>query len=259
MHSHHRVIHTQAKDFWLARGAVALVAALQLLMVNDLAVGPRWLAPGLELLLLLPLSIATAWNQKQARQASSEHHWLQVAQHRRAIRVLAMSLTAIVSLMNLGALFELVRALLAGKQSTGTTLLLDALNIWVTNVVAFGLWFWGTDRGGPAVRSVRSGQPPDFLFPQMTLAGPSGQDAGFSPGFIDYLFLSFTNATAFSPTDTLPLCNYSPPHRSVFTLSNQQLTPISSRCRVESNFGRDTSRAASREAVLIASSGTLLA
>jgi len=205
MHSHYRVIHTQAKDFWLARGAVALVAALQVLMINDLAIGPRWLAPGLELLLLLPLSIATAWNQKQARQASSEHHWLQVAQHRRAIRVLAMSLTAIVSLMNLGALFELVRALLAGKQSTGTTLLLDALNIWVTNVVAFGLWFWGTDRGGPAVRSVRSGQSPDFLFPQMTLAGPSGQDASFSPGFIDYLFLSFTNATAFSPTDTLPL------------------------------------------------------
>src|SRR3954470_22483927 len=85
MHSHYRVIHTQAKDFWLARGAVALVAALQVLMINDLAIGPRWLAPGLELLLLLPLSIATAWNQKQARQASSEHHWLQVAQHRRAI------------------------------------------------------------------------------------------------------------------------------------------------------------------------------
>src|SRR3954462_1037557 len=186
---HHRtLIHTQALDFWLARGAVAAVAALQILMINNLAVGPRWLAPAIEVALLVPLSFATAWNQKRARLASAEHHWNLVARHRKAIRALALSLTAIVSMMNLGALLELVRALLAGKSSSGTTLLLDALNIWVTNVVAFGLWFWGTDRGGPAVRSVRSGQSPDFLFPQMTLAGPSGQDASFSPGFIDYLF-----------------------------------------------------------------------
>ena len=53
--------------------------------------------------------------------------------------------------------------------------------------------------------------------------------------------------------------NYSPPHRAVFMLSNQQLTPILSRCRVGSNCERDTSHAASREAVLVVSSGTLLA
>src|SRR4051794_3245573 len=50
-------------DFWLARGAIALVAVLQLLVVNDLSFGPRWLAPALELTLLIPLSAATAWNQ----------------------------------------------------------------------------------------------------------------------------------------------------------------------------------------------------
>jgi hypothetical protein len=205
MRSQTAVLHTQAPDFWLARGAVAIVAALQLLMINDLSVGPRWLAPGIEIMLLIPLSVATAWNQKQARLASTEYHWRLVARHRRAIRTLALALTAIVSMMNLGALVELVRALLAGKQSSGTTLLVDALNIWVTNVVAFALWFWGTDRGGPAVRSLKSAQAPDFLFPQMTLAGPPMGSPTFSPGFIDYLFLSFTNATAFSPTDTLPL------------------------------------------------------
>jgi hypothetical protein len=199
--SHHHVIHTQALDFWLARGAVAVVAGLQVMMFNDLAVGPRWLAPLMEIALLIPLSFATAWNQRQARVASSEHHWSLVLRHRRAIRTFALALTVIVSLMNLGALVELVRALLAGKSSTGTTLLLDALNIWVTNVVAFALWFWGTDRGGPAVRSLKPSQTPDFLFPQMTLSDAQP----FSPGFIDYLFLSFTNATAFSPTDTLPL------------------------------------------------------
>jgi hypothetical protein len=200
--THHRtLVHTQALDFWLARGAVAAVAALQILMINDLAVGPRWLAPGIEIALLVPLSFATAWNQRRARIASSEQHWALVARHRRAIRALALALTAIVSLMNLGALVELVRALLAGKSSSGPTLLLDALNIWVTNVVAFALWFWGVDRGGPSVRSFKATDHADFLFPQMTLE--TGK--GFSPGFIDYLFVAFTNATAFSPTDTLPL------------------------------------------------------
>jgi hypothetical protein len=204
MRPHHAIIHTQAFDFWLARGAVAIVAALQLLMINDLAIGPRWLAPGIEIALLVPLSFATAWNQKQARLASTEHHWSLVARHRRAIRAFALALTAILTMMNLGALVELVRALLAGKASSGPTLLLDAVNIWLTNVVAFALWFWSTDRGGPAVRSVRPRRTPDFLFPQMTLPVPEGE-APFSPGFVDYLFLSFTNATAFSPTDTLPL------------------------------------------------------
>jgi hypothetical protein len=200
-HQHRTLIHTQALDFWLARCAVAAVAALQVLIINDLSIGPRWLAPAIELALLVPLSFATAWNQKRARLASAEHHWNLVARHRKAIRALALSLTAIVSMMNLGALLELVRALLAGKSSSGTTLLLDALNIWVTNVVAFALWFWGVDRGGPAVRSLKPSDKSDFLFPQMTLAG----GPAFSPGFIDYLFVSFTTATAFSPTDTLPL------------------------------------------------------
>jgi uncharacterized membrane protein len=31
------------------------------------------------------------------------------------------------------------------------------------------------------------------------------KDPSWSPGFIDYLYLAFTNATAFSPTDTMPM------------------------------------------------------
>ncbi|WP_414476285.1 hypothetical protein [Microvirga sp. M2] len=198
------VVHIQALDFWIARGAIVLVAGLQLLVINDLSVGPRWLAPGIEIALLVPLSIATAWNQDQARRATSEHHWDVVGRHRRAIRRFALVLTAVVSLMNFGALIELVRYLLAGKAASGPTLLLDALNIWATNVIAFALWFWSIDRGGPSMRGLHSSKTSDFLFPQMTLEVQI-PEARFSPGFIDYLFLSFTNATAFSPTDTLPL------------------------------------------------------
>ena len=78
------------------------------------------------------------------------------------------------------------------------------LNIWFTNVVIFALWFWNLDRGGPATRGLESAGRPDLLFPQMTSLPDEAEEA-WTPGFIDYLFVSFTNATAFSPTDTMPL------------------------------------------------------
>ncbi|MBV9076810.1 MAG: hypothetical protein JO048_04935 [Methylobacteriaceae bacterium] len=202
--AHRHLVHTRALDFWLARGAIALIAGLQFLFVNDLTLGPHWLVPTLELALLLPLSAATAWTQGRAQRATTEQHWRLVAQHRRAIRVAAVILTALVTAMNTFALAALVRALLAGKSAGAPTLLLDALNIWSTNVLIFALWYWSTDRGGPALRSLRSERGADFLFPQMTMEAKASETP-FVPGFVDYLFLSFTNATAFSPTDTLPL------------------------------------------------------
>ena len=92
-------------------------------------------------------------------------------------------------------------ALLSGKAGAAPSLLLDAINIWATNVFALALWYWNIDRGGPALRGVRPYTQPDFLFPQMALK----QFEGWTPGFIDYLFLAFTNSTAFSPADTMPL------------------------------------------------------
>ena len=202
MSVHLRAIHTHALDFWFARASVVVIGALQLLIINKLSLGPRWLAPALEFALLAPLSFATAWTQSLARDALEDHHWHAVARQRLWIRRLALSLTALVTVMNFASLVLLVRALLGGHLGApGQTLLLDALNIWTTNVIAFALWYWGIDRGGPASKGVTSIGDDDFLFPQMTLE--SCQD--WSPGFPDYLYLSFTNATAFSPTDTMPL------------------------------------------------------
>lgn len=197
-------IRTRSVDFWLARGAIALIAGLQLLVVNDLSFGPRWLAPALEITLLIPLSAATAWNQGRARHARTQEHWSLVVHHHRLIRRAAMILTALITAMNTAALVALVRALLAGKAGSGPTLLIDALNVWGTNVIIFALWFWAIDRGGAVMRGHPQAAASDFLFPQMTLQS-DGKAAAFVPGFVDYLFLSFTNATAFSPTDTLPL------------------------------------------------------
>jgi hypothetical protein len=193
----------RAFDFWLARGAVLVIVGLQIGIVNDLMVGPRWLAPAIELTLLIPLSIATAWTQRRAHKAETDEQWNLVARQRAFVRRLAIALTAVITLMNCGALLRLIAAILAGTAGTGRTLLLDAVNIWVTNVIIFALWFWALDRGGPAgAFSTKRGN--DFLFTQQQTGEPA-RFPDWSPGFIDYLFLAFTNATAFSPADTFPL------------------------------------------------------
>jgi hypothetical protein len=196
---------THPSDVWLARGAILLIAGLQLLFVNGhLTFGPRWEAPAFEIAMLLPLSVATAWHQQRTRVAVEEHHWQAIARHGRWIRGLSLALTVVVMAINFEALVSVMTALLHGaKGPTGQSLLLDALNIWFTNVVIFALWYWTIDRGGPFARDLGAASHPDFLFPQML--GESDETPGWTPGFFDYLYVSFTNATAFSPTDTLPL------------------------------------------------------
>jgi hypothetical protein len=201
----HLTLRTHAFDFWLARASIALIAGLQLLLINnDITIGPRWVAPAFELAMLAPLAIATAWTNDRARRATKAEHWLQVGRHRRIVRWMALLLTAAIMLINLDALFSVTKALLHGaKGPSGQSLLLDALNIWFTNIVIFALWYWNIDRDGPAMRGLGPRASPDFLFPQML--GPGDEDPRWTPGFVDYFYVSFTNATAFSPTDTMPL------------------------------------------------------
>ena len=192
-------------DFWLARGAIVLTALLNAFLINELnTFVPWWLASAVELGLLIPLSAATAWTHRRIRAATHEHHWVSIHHFRRLLRQAAIFLTAVITVINFQALFVVLQALLfSAKGATGQTLLIDALNIWFTNVVVFALWFWNLDRGGPAKRGLKTEQPPDLLFPQMVGNLPGNEK--WTPGFIDYFFVSFTNATAFSPTDTMPL------------------------------------------------------
>lgn len=118
---------------------------------------------------------------------------------------MAFVLTAICTLMNFGALARSIAAILAGHAGSGKTLLLDAANIWAANVVVFAPWFWSLDRGGPAARGIISEAKSNFLFTQQQTSVAREQFKDWSPGFIDYLFLAFTNATTFSPADTFPL------------------------------------------------------
>lgn len=203
MHHQLEVVRNQATDFWLARGAVVVIIGMQLLVSGRLTVGPHWLAPSIEAALLLPLSIATASTHNRARGATTGEHWEHVLRLRRRVRWLAVILTALVSITNLGSLLLLVRAMIGGHAGTGSTLLFDAGNIWTTNIIAFALWFWNIDRGGPAARGLVANQQADFLFSNMLPGTTAPPD--WSPGFVDYVYLSFTNATALSPADTLPL------------------------------------------------------
>ncbi|HEX5183171.1 MAG TPA: hypothetical protein VFW19_08480 [Allosphingosinicella sp.] len=198
-------IHTQALDFWMARAAVITIVVLQLLLVNQVTLGPPWLTPVIELALLVPLSVVTAWAQDQVVRATHEHHWHMIARRRRLIRWLAVILTGMITFLNLGSLIMVVSALLGGQPgNNGRTLLFDAVIIWAINIIAFALWYWDIDRGGPSGRGVARKCVIDFLFPQMTIEHHPDEQL-WSPGFIDYFYVAFTNATAFSPTDTLPL------------------------------------------------------
>jgi uncharacterized membrane protein len=126
----------------------------------------------------------------------------------RRLRLLGLALIATASLANGFSGLMLVVGLVRGTEgSDAGALLVTGGNIWLTNIVVFALWYWELDRGGPSARSQALRAKPDFLFPEMT--SPELADADWEPYFADYLYLAYTNATAFSPTDTLPFSRWS--------------------------------------------------
>jgi hypothetical protein len=177
----------RSEPHWPAQATVAGAIVLQLLLPNRLVVGPSWLLPGLEAVALVGLVVASP------QRVTVEH-----SNRRR----LAMSITALISLANGVSLGLLTHYLLNHHVSKGHELIVSGSLIWLTNVLIFGLWYWEADRGGPGRRAAGHDGPPDLLFPQMS---DSRLGRGWRPQFIDYLYVSLTNAAAFSPTDTMPL------------------------------------------------------
>jgi hypothetical protein len=172
---------------WPASLALLGAIALYLFLPQNLTLGPRWVLPALELGLLIPLTLGSPYRHGDEPKIA---------------RVASIVLTALVSAANFVTLALLLRYMLQGGKATGVQLAFSAIMIWVTNVVAFGLWYWEFDAGGPAERMTGYPRGTDFLFPQLT-AHELGK--GWVPSFFDYFYVSFTNSTAFSPTDTMPL------------------------------------------------------
>jgi uncharacterized membrane protein len=113
---------------------------------------------------------------------------------------------ALVSAANVASIVLLIHLLLRGASANASELLRAAVHMWAVNVLLFGLWYWQLDGGGPRERPSCAPANRDFLFPQQL--EPIFADAGWHPMFLDYLYVSFTNAAAFSPTDTMPLSRW---------------------------------------------------
>jgi uncharacterized membrane protein len=133
---------------------------------------------------------------------------VRLAEHDRR-RELVIGLLALVWVFNVLGVLVLVVSLLSksGGHVTGRQLLLSGGVVLLTDVIAFGLAFWELDCGGPLARAIAPARlRPDFQFPQDENPVLARED--WSPRLWDYLYVALTNATAFSPTDTMPLTRF---------------------------------------------------
>lgn len=179
--------HHERDPLWHVELIVLAVIVLQLELPDRFVFGMHWLLPLLETMLAL-LLLATTPREKVFKSL--------------ARRVNVILLLAAVGLGNLYALLRVANLLLQhGRISNGRDLILTAINIYLTNIIVFALLYWEMDAGGPGRRHVAKAEERDFLFPQRSIPGQER----WHPTSIDYLYVSSTNAMAFSPTDTMPL------------------------------------------------------
>jgi uncharacterized membrane protein len=130
--------------------------------------------------------------------------WSLPARGARPSRLHAASGPLAIAILTVVVIFALAKLLgeiiYHPKDVGGIQLLFSALTLWLANSVVFGIWYWMIDRGGPQARATQPG-PAELFFPQIQI----DSEAGWEPRFFDYIYVGFTNSTAFSPTDTLPL------------------------------------------------------
>jgi uncharacterized membrane protein len=193
-----RRLRTQekAEPRWPVSASVIAAIVLQGLLDSKLSLHPTYLLPSLEGALLVGLSVANP---------------LRIERLSGPIRAASVALIMLITAANAASAVLLVKEIVTSQVHVAANhapiaLLGSGAAIWCTNVIAFALWYWEFDRGGP-VRRLQGIRPyPDLLFPQMS--SPELTPPGWGPRFVDYLYLSFTNATAFSPTDVMPLARW---------------------------------------------------
>lgn len=169
--------------------AVVLLIALVATMPGRLTLIGPWVPYTIGICLVLPM-IGAGLSPVGSGWAKAEHK-------------LVMTFVVITVAIQLYILKELIQDILTHDRSLEpTTLLATSVALWVTNVLLFALFYYQLDRGGPDSRA--AGRPATVDFSFASTATEEGQ-VEKEPTFVDYLFLSFTSSTAFSPTDTLPM------------------------------------------------------
>lgn len=180
--------HHNYDPVWHVQLGLLSTIAIQLVLPNRLSAFPRFLIPALLLICMAALQILTP---KQP---------VFTSRIRRMVVLLIIASVAAANVTSLQLLFE---AMLHATSHQAPQLLFSAAGIYYTNIVIFSLLYWEIDDGGPGQRRLADNTGRDFLFPQQNLGYKLPQP--WYPTFLDYLYVSITNATAFSPTDTMPL------------------------------------------------------
>jgi len=184
--------HTDGEQRWPSAVAILAMIGLQAFLPERLSLGPRYALPVVEVVIILVLGFA---NPGRMRKRSV---W---------VRQLALGLITVASLGNAWSVVALVLDIVSGRDiGSAAELLASGGNVWLINMLTFAVWYWEFDRGGPVERALGTDPDPDFLFPQMSTPDMAPKD--WEPEFADYLYLAFTNSTAFSPTDVLPFSRW---------------------------------------------------
>lgn len=177
------------EPLWHVQTTMLLAIVLQLLLPDRLVFISRYLLVSIEVALLVALSFTTP--RERIFKSFSR-------------RLNVLLLIALSGLANCYGLVVVAnKLLLSGSLANGRDLILSAVNIYLTNIIIFGLFYWEMDGGGPGERAQAPKHAQDFLFPQNQ--NEDYRHPHWQPTFVDYLYVSSTNAMAFSPTDTLPL------------------------------------------------------
>lgn len=182
---------TEIEARWPAGLAVVAAIVLQVLSPERTLPWARWVLPAIEVLLLV---VVAAVNPYRRDIRGRDLRWVSLA--------LAWAVGAVNAMLAILLVIDII----TGRPTTALTLLGSGGAIWLTNVLSFALLYWEFDTGGPAVRAAGERRYPDFLFVQMQTEGVA--DPHWEPRFADYLYLSFTNSTAFSPTDVMPMTRW---------------------------------------------------
>jgi uncharacterized membrane protein len=196
----------------LPAAALFASAALYADLPSRFIVGPgggafgvvRWVVPALTVFVLATL-VAIRPHGRLVRAFG----WGERALHltRRRLALVSIGFVSVANSVSIILLVHLlVNGTLANTSTAAAELLRAAVHMWVVNVLLFGLWYWQLDGGGPLNRPTCASHERDFLFPQHS--EPELAGSGWRPQFLDYLYVSFTNAAAFSPTDTMPLSRW---------------------------------------------------
>lgn len=181
---------TNGESRWLVSITVGVAITVQFLMPARYTLHPSWVLPGIETAIAVVITI---------------FHPPGMVTRSRWIRVSSQTLLGIAALTNASSLVLLVNDITGGGKVPADQLLGGGAAIWLVNTIIFGMWYWEFDRQGPAARAAGENDQPDLLFPQMT---DDHLARNWEPTLLDYLYVSFTNATAFSPTDTMPLTRW---------------------------------------------------